>query len=252
MIRRPPRSTLFPYTTLFRSVPGFAELTAAPRPLLFSWRDMMVGNMQDTGLYSVIIATNKVIVRMVSHILGGHRDIFVPRDIHPSGIIHFIVRARGNREPGYVPFAMVEDGMHIRWKDRLGMVVDRNRRISPPQECLRLWRPIIQLHMDLQVGLPWVECEARRHFRTIHPVDFADPDCFAAICVISDGILDRSKGARAMVLGPVELDPTRNPGTGKSNQRRFDDAVIVDKIIAVSFIECTVNTSTKFRHNLNV
>src|SRR5260221_2724182 len=25
MIRRPPRSTLFPYTTLFRSVPGIAE-----------------------------------------------------------------------------------------------------------------------------------------------------------------------------------------------------------------------------------
>src|SRR2546430_12197937 len=25
MIRRPPRSTLFPYTTLFRSVPAFAE-----------------------------------------------------------------------------------------------------------------------------------------------------------------------------------------------------------------------------------
>src|SRR5256885_4773918 len=26
MIRRPPRSTLFPYTTLFRSAPGFWEL----------------------------------------------------------------------------------------------------------------------------------------------------------------------------------------------------------------------------------
>src|SRR5690242_21301066 len=28
MIRRPPRSTLFPYTTLFRSVPAFARTTA--------------------------------------------------------------------------------------------------------------------------------------------------------------------------------------------------------------------------------
>src|SRR3712207_7592240 len=26
MIRRPPRSTLFPYTTLFRSLPGFREI----------------------------------------------------------------------------------------------------------------------------------------------------------------------------------------------------------------------------------
>src|SRR3712207_6996117 len=29
MIRRPPRSTLFPYTTLFRSVPGVARKLAA-------------------------------------------------------------------------------------------------------------------------------------------------------------------------------------------------------------------------------
>src|SRR5215467_2217557 len=32
MIRRPPRSTLFPYTTLFRSAPGSHELRAQSRP----------------------------------------------------------------------------------------------------------------------------------------------------------------------------------------------------------------------------
>src|SRR3712207_7045205 len=31
MIRRPPRSTLFPYTTLFRSVVAFSELAAEQR-----------------------------------------------------------------------------------------------------------------------------------------------------------------------------------------------------------------------------
>src|SRR3712207_7216211 len=33
MIRRPPRSTLFPYTTLFRSVPAPADAPDAPRLL---------------------------------------------------------------------------------------------------------------------------------------------------------------------------------------------------------------------------
>src|SRR5438876_2487226 len=33
MIRRPPRSTLFPYTTLFRSVPTKPQRRALPRPL---------------------------------------------------------------------------------------------------------------------------------------------------------------------------------------------------------------------------
>src|SRR2546425_4028631 len=32
MIRRPPRSTLFPYTTLFRSVPSQADIIFAPSP----------------------------------------------------------------------------------------------------------------------------------------------------------------------------------------------------------------------------
>src|SRR2546430_11170192 len=34
MIRRPPRSTLFPYTTLFRSAPAGADLTDADRWIL--------------------------------------------------------------------------------------------------------------------------------------------------------------------------------------------------------------------------
>src|SRR5690242_21181993 len=34
MTRRPPRSTLFPYTTLFRSGPSKAHISAAPRLLV--------------------------------------------------------------------------------------------------------------------------------------------------------------------------------------------------------------------------
>src|SRR3712207_7067361 len=37
MIRRPPRSTLFPYTTLFRSVPARSRHAGHRRPLLGLW-----------------------------------------------------------------------------------------------------------------------------------------------------------------------------------------------------------------------
>src|SRR3712207_6953992 len=39
MIRRPPRSTLFPYTTLFRSAPGevLTRYQAGGTPLLLTW-----------------------------------------------------------------------------------------------------------------------------------------------------------------------------------------------------------------------
>src|SRR3712207_6902733 len=45
MIRRPPRSTLFPYTTLFRSVRGGAVVTVVPRlvaRLRGAWGDTAV------------------------------------------------------------------------------------------------------------------------------------------------------------------------------------------------------------------
>src|SRR3712207_9005825 len=43
MIRRPPRSTLFPYTTLFRSLAFFAELQrreAPPKVLIVSGKEL--------------------------------------------------------------------------------------------------------------------------------------------------------------------------------------------------------------------
>src|SRR5437764_11971095 len=76
------------------TIPGLSELAAAPRPLLFTRGDVMIGDMQDTGLYSVIVTTNKVVVRMVGHIRGGHGYVFVPRYIYAGGIIHFIICAR--------------------------------------------------------------------------------------------------------------------------------------------------------------
>src|SRR2546427_6580889 len=44
MIRRPPRSTLFPYTTLFRSPRTFAEFVAAP---LAGWLESTFGVRRD-------------------------------------------------------------------------------------------------------------------------------------------------------------------------------------------------------------
>src|SRR5687767_15754648 len=38
MIRRPPRSTLFPYTTLFRSVPSFRSIEVPFRSLVLLFR----------------------------------------------------------------------------------------------------------------------------------------------------------------------------------------------------------------------
>src|SRR5689334_24433161 len=48
MIRRPPRSTLFPYTTLFRSLDGFARAVHAhPRGAQYAARLAQIAGRQD-------------------------------------------------------------------------------------------------------------------------------------------------------------------------------------------------------------
>src|SRR5688572_31635769 len=53
MIRRPPRSTLFPYTTLFRSHPHAPTRQACPQPCIGSFQDEF-GTGFGEGLTQVI------------------------------------------------------------------------------------------------------------------------------------------------------------------------------------------------------
>src|SRR3712207_7377041 len=52
MIRRPPRSTLFPYTTLFRSVSDLAQSPKVERALVltFAFADLLVRGGERVGL----------------------------------------------------------------------------------------------------------------------------------------------------------------------------------------------------------
>src|SRR2546422_6245805 len=68
MIRRPPRSTLFPYTTLFRSVPG--QLLVKPKAGLSdaAWKGLLAA--QGANEHSAI---HQIDVHIVSA-LGGKRS----------------------------------------------------------------------------------------------------------------------------------------------------------------------------------
>src|SRR2546430_10403585 len=60
MIRRPPRSTLFPYTTLFRSAIGIAVLLALViRTFVIQAFTIPSGSMMDTLLVGDYILVNK-------------------------------------------------------------------------------------------------------------------------------------------------------------------------------------------------
>src|SRR5260370_29519374 len=75
MIRRPPRSTLFPYTTLFRSERLLREDPAVRRAAGEAIRFVMVDEYQDT---------NYAQARLVETLVARHGNVLVRSEEHTS------------------------------------------------------------------------------------------------------------------------------------------------------------------------
>src|SRR2546426_2786584 len=80
MIRRPPRSTLFPYTTLFRSVLGDARRVKAPRivdsPASFECRVRQIIDID--GVRSLVLADVLAAHVMDAAVVDGELMYFDP------------------------------------------------------------------------------------------------------------------------------------------------------------------------------
>src|SRR2546421_11312396 len=83
MIRRPPRSTLFPYTTLFRSTQFIDATEAAPMVArasnapVFTFFDVDLGYGEVGGDVSSFASEGQVAGAMALRIIGGEK----PKDI---------------------------------------------------------------------------------------------------------------------------------------------------------------------------
>ena len=51
------------------------------------------------------------------------------------------------------------------------------------------------------------------------------------------------------MLRPIKLNSAAYPRTRKTNQSGFNNFVIVNKIVAVCFVICTLNSAAEFRQN---
>ena len=230
-------------------IPHQPKIAVAPGPLLFAGHQMMVGHVHHAGLLAMIIVADKVVVRMVGHVRRRHRDVFVARNVRPRRIVHFVVRAFCNGELTDVAFAVVHHRMHIRREHRLVVVVYVHSRIGPPEERLRLGGAVVQLRRYLQYGFVGVHRKAVQPFGEEHPLDFATPDRRTPVGVLDDAPIDRVKGARPMMLRPVELDPARDPWPTQPNQGWFNDAVVIDEVVPVCFVERHLDATAQLGQN---
>src|SRR5256885_8847472 len=100
MIRRPPRSTLFPYTTLFRSVGGevrlstdeFAEMHELVRAELVRIVDLRAVDRKSTRLNSSHLVISYAVFclkkkKKKKHVISLHTKV-IPTDIFDVSILH--------------------------------------------------------------------------------------------------------------------------------------------------------------------
>ncbi|MNZ29789.1 hypothetical protein D3C78_470430 [compost metagenome] len=212
------------------AIPGQTEVTVAPAPLLLARGYVVIRHVQQAAPLVMAVGTDEVVVGLVRHVGGGHRDVAVTGDIDPGGVIHLVVGATGDGEGAHVALAVVIDGGDIGREDALVGIAPLHRRIGPPEEVTRGVVAVEHLAGDLDQRLVRVEGKAGHHLQAAHRLHLAEPDGLGAALVLLDGEVHRHKGGGPVVLGPVELDAAGDPGPHQPHQRRLDHLVVVDKV----------------------
>ena len=149
---------------------------------------------------------------------------------------------------------MVVDTVHIRRENRLRMIIDRDCRIRPPQKGLRKRCAVIKLPSDLDISTIRIQRDRCNLLRSIDLVDISRQYGNTPIFVLTDPVVNRAEGRRTMMLRPVEFNPPADPRSAQAYQSRLDHMVVVDKIISVCLVICSLNASAQFwqNHHTNI
>ena len=205
----------------------------------------MIGQMQKAAPAVVLVAAHKIVTGIDGHVRSGHRNVLVARDIGARRIIHLVISASGDGKRGYIAFAVVKNGMHIGRKHRLIMIVHFDGRIGPPQKGLGQVGPVVDFHLDLDIGFAGMQSKTGHTFGARHPLQFAAPDGSTAVGVFLQDIIQWLVSGRPVMLRPVKLDAPRNPGSGEADQSRLDNAVVINKMALQAFVVCHLNAAAQ-------
>ena len=236
------------------AVPGPAEVAITPCPLLLARRLVVAGHVQHTVPGVVLIATLEVVFRIDSHIARGDGDVLIVRDVDACRIVHFIIGTRSNGERRHGSLAMIEHGIDIRRKHTLVGIVHLHGGIGPPEEGLRQRRTVRHATLNLQIGTAGTQRETSHPLLVEHALHLVHPHRHGAVLVLNDGGIDGHKGRWTMVLGPVELDAARYPGTRQSDECRLDDMVVIDEVALPQLVVGHLDATAQLRqyHDLDI
>ena len=210
--------------------------------------------MQHTALRVILITALKVVLRVHGHVAGRYLDVLVVRDIHTCGIVHLVIGSCGDRERGNGTLPVIEDGIHI-WREyALVGIIHLHGGVGPPEEGLRQRGTIAQPTAYFQIGTAGTQREAHEALLVKHTFHLVAPHGDASVLFLFDFVIYRQEGARAVMLGPVELDAAADPRPCQSYKCRFYDVVVIDEVALLHLVVGHLNATSQLRqyHHFDV
>lgn len=124
---------------------------------------------------------------------------------------------------------MVGDVSDVRRKERLVLVVDVDGDVGPPEKGLHEGCAIEKPDFCLHERLARMETYPDHTFHPVHRFVLTQPDRLASVGVRFDVVVHWHESRGTMVLRPVELHPTRDPGSEQADESWFDHVLPVEK-----------------------
>ena len=235
--------------------PHRAEIAVSPRPELLARSDVMIGHGHDALFPPLVVAGKEIHIGLpLRHHEGrGHAHGIIARKIGARAVVERtggLVDAFGDRPADHGAAVVIVRPFHVGREHRAVIVVDRHGQIGPPHEQLRLTGAVVQAHLRPDVAAPRLQRHAHHALLPVERLDLAHPDGLAAVVVFLRRGLDGQEGRRAVVLRPVELDATRNPRAGQSDQRGLDHMVVIDEVIIPDLVIAGENLAADLRQDL--
>ena len=161
----------------------------------------------------------------------------------PRAVIDAVITPLAERVTGHRPLGMIGHAGDTGREKRLVALVDSHGRVGPPEKRLSQRRAIGDANLQFHPRMAGPEADAVHAFEPRKRIMITQPNGLGAVGIFLDGVIDRQKRRRTVVLRPVELDAARHPRSGQSNKRRFDHRLPVNQVVAVRFVLHDVNAS---------
>ena len=94
-----------------------------------------------------------------------------------------------------------------------------------------------------------MQANAVHAFHAAHRIVIAAPNGLRAVGVFLDFKIHRQERRRPMMLRPIEFDTSRNPRPGEPDERRLDDGLMINQVVAVGLVLQPMDATAEFRQD---